>query len=461
MPFEAFFGIFPFFATIFLFKGGELDMKTKKRGLTLLAVALAVVGLGLMSQTAFAEDYEYAAFPAPTVNVTQIAYEAPLDTDAGVNAITIVPGGRVFAPFTGTIAFIDPKAGYVLFQSDSKVRYADGTLAFMTMAFMNDNNVADLYVGQKIAQYQNFYDAGNLVNGKKVKGTPQVNISIFRGKVNAPSVYGQGKYLAYKALYISEKTKGVVSYGAVSAGHQITNGGESDWAGLWTAAPSEKDADKAYGYPTISNANAPAKTIKRGSVFMIRGTISSQSLIQKVRVGVFHDKKGTNPATARQVTVGSRTYNIAYLDPYIEFDRLPVGSYYYIVAAKNAVGSKILVRKAFKVTGSNSGTGSYAKITGANYPSGTIRYGAFFSIRGTVSSTTKLTKVTAGVYTNSDATGMRTGMSMNPNAKTFSLTRLDDYVYFNKLPRGRYYYIVTATNGYGTKMLLRKAFTVA
>ena len=38
--------------------------------------------------------------------------------EAGVNAINIIPGGRVFAPFTGTITFVDPKSGYVLFQSD-------------------------------------------------------------------------------------------------------------------------------------------------------------------------------------------------------------------------------------------------------------------------------------------------------------------------------------------------------
>ena len=212
-------------------------------------------------------------------------------------------------------------------------------------------------------------------------------------------------------------------------------------------------------YAKLYNANYPT-SLKRGSAFSIRGQIRSTTTITAVRAGVYRNKKGTNPVTARSVRPYSTTYNLVVLDPYIYFDRLAAGKYYYVVAAQNSRGSRILLSKAFTVTGGSTSTSGYPKISGANYPT-TIRRGGVFSVKGTITSGTRMTNVTAGVFINSNATGLRTGRSVNPNATSYSLSRIDQYIQFDKLASGTYYYIVKATNQYGTRILVRKRFTVS
>ena len=215
----------------------------------------------------------------------------------------------------------------------------------------------------------------------------------------------------------------------------------------------------ASKYPKLTGANYPTGTLRAGTPFSIRGVITSPTTIKAVRVGVFRDKKGKNAVTARTARPYATRYNIGALDPYVYFDRLAAGSYYYIVAAQNSASSRILLRKAFKVSG-GSATSGYPKITGANYPT-SIRRGGVFSIRGTISSGSKLTNVTVGVFTSSNATGVKTGRSVNPNSTTYNVANMDSYIQFNILPAGRYYYIVKATNANGTKILVRKRFTVS
>lgn len=104
---------------------------------------------------------EVALFPSETVYVMQGAYES--FSHSGQNAIDFVTlNGRAFCPFTGTVM---RKLGYeqcnaVFVQSNSRVRYADGSLDYMTVVFMHDNYIGDLYVGQTVSQGEYFYDMG-------------------------------------------------------------------------------------------------------------------------------------------------------------------------------------------------------------------------------------------------------------------------------------------------------------
>ena len=90
----------------------------------------------------------------------------------------------VFAPFTGVVKQKDSRWGYVLFQSTDRVYYPDGTLDYMTVGFMHDENISDISVGQTIGQGTAFYDAGG--QGKKSDGTyghvygNHVDISVFK-----------------------------------------------------------------------------------------------------------------------------------------------------------------------------------------------------------------------------------------------------------------------------------------
>lgn len=99
------------------------------------------------------------------------------------------------------------------------------------------------------------------------------------------------------------------------------------------------------------------------------------------------------------------------------------------------------------------------QIADSNSPN-VITLGRSFSIKGTISSASKLKSVTAGVYTSTSGGSMKIGKTVNPNVTSFSLSNLDADVKFGKLPAGVYYYRVSATNDSGTTTLLNKRFTV-
>lgn len=182
-----------------------------------------------------AATYETAWFPAPQLYVTQLAYESV--SHGQCNAIDIAPGGRAFAPFTGTVKRKDPNWGYVLFQSNDKVHFADGSLDYMTVGFMHDENISDIYVGQVIQQGTPFYDAGG--QGKLNGGgyghvyANHIDISVFRGKVDSVSSYGRGNTFAYDAFCINTSRTTVVKKGVMESGNHMTNGAPSNWENLW------------------------------------------------------------------------------------------------------------------------------------------------------------------------------------------------------------------------------------
>ena len=100
-------------------------------------------------------------------------------------------------------------------------------------------------------------------------------------------------------------------------------------------------------------------------------------------------------------------------------------------------------------------------LSGASTPADSIYKGTSFVVKGTVSSTSKLTSVKVGV---TDSKGnWKTGFvySKNPKSKTFSLSKADSSLVFGKLPVGSYKYKVWAKNADGaSKTLKNSAFQV-
>lgn len=123
---------------------------------------------------------EVAIFPSNTLYISQGAYDG--FSHSNQNALDIITmSGRAFSPFTGTIVRMDPGdygCNAVWVQSNNKVVYADGTVDYMTVVFMHDNYIGDLYVGQVIRQGEGFYDMGTAgyATGK------HIHIYCYRGK---------------------------------------------------------------------------------------------------------------------------------------------------------------------------------------------------------------------------------------------------------------------------------------
>ena len=64
------------------------------------------------------------------------------------------------APFTGTIKRIYTNTNTVWIQSIDKVKYADGTIDYMTVMTMHDNEVSNSKVGDIIKQGEIYYEEG-------------------------------------------------------------------------------------------------------------------------------------------------------------------------------------------------------------------------------------------------------------------------------------------------------------
>lgn len=92
------------------------------------------------------------------------------------------------------------------------------------------------------------------------------------------------------------------------------------------------------------------------------------------------------------------------------------------------------------------------RLSGATYPTTSTYwlYGYGFPIRGTLSSTFPISKVTISVINN--GTGEKTTASASPNATSFNLADLDSSVRFSPLSPGQYTYQITATNTGGASV---------
>lgn len=97
-------------------------------------------------------------------------------------------------------------------------------------------------------------------------------------------------------------------------------------------------------------------------------------------------------------------------------------------------------------------------ISGASTPASTMKQGTGMSIYGTISSSQKLTSVTAGIYNSSNK--LVSGKTVKPNSTTYNLNALDNDILFSSLSAGSYVYRVTATVSSGTYTLLESSFKV-
>lgn len=159
------------------------------------------------------------------------------------------------APFTGVIKKIyKSDANEVWLESVDKVLYPDGTQDYMTILFVHDNNVDNLFIGQVINKGTEFYQEG-------VKGEASGN--------HCHIECGQGKFTG---TGWHQNTKGYWS---------INNGKKPEEC-LWiddsiniindmgynfkkiipveTTPPTEKPAETKPSQPTTSPTEKPAET---------------------------------------------------------------------------------------------------------------------------------------------------------------------------------------------------------
>ena len=209
-------------------------MKTPARFLCALLLLL-VFPLFPLRASARDTDYECAMFPAGTLEVSQIAYGSYSHADA--LATDILPEGDVFAPFTGRIVMTDSDYGCVVLQSTDKVHWADGSLDYMSVSFLHDNDTTDLKLGQVIEQGTPFYQAGVRSPGGYITA-PHVHIVIIRGKAEDLSNPFRGTDYIFDAFFLDTDTEVVIEGWTAETRYCLRHHAPTDYSGLWTSIES-------------------------------------------------------------------------------------------------------------------------------------------------------------------------------------------------------------------------------
>ena len=154
------------------------------------------------------------------------------------------------------------------------------------------------------------------------------------------------------------------------SGNTVANGRNIDiyTANMTTAQRWKLENTAVSQKATISGATIPG-TMSEGSSFSIRGTVSSDSNITSVTVGVY-DVSGSMKI-GKKVEPDTTAYDLKNIDTSIKFGTLAAGIYRYKVMASNGAGTAELVDKVFVVTatGQTVANGTYyiASMTNSGY----------------------------------------------------------------------------------------------
>ncbi len=122
---------------------------------------------------------ERAMYPGDMLLVTQAPFEEYSHGTQNATDVQVTPGSSFFAPFSCKVTAINEASGNVVWvQSLSKVLYADGSYDYMTVLYMHDDDISDIYIGEILLQGQYFYEMGTAGYADGA----HVHISCFRGE---------------------------------------------------------------------------------------------------------------------------------------------------------------------------------------------------------------------------------------------------------------------------------------
>lgn len=121
------------------------------------------------------------------------------------------------APFTGIVKRIYPSANAVWLESVDKVKYADGTVDYMTVLTMHDNDVSNLKVGDIVNQGTVYYDEGT----RGYATGNHIHLAVGKGKFTGngwyKNEYGSwcinNQIEVYKGLFLLDTTNVINSGG--------------------------------------------------------------------------------------------------------------------------------------------------------------------------------------------------------------------------------------------------------
>ena len=240
---------------------------TRKLLSFILVVILLITSTSVSITSVNADSYETAIFPGSVLKVTQGAYgefnSYSHNGQGGYyqNAFDLAGNSNYVAPFSGTITKIKTSYNAVILQSDNMVYWADGTCDYMSVCFVHDNDISDLYVGKKISQGDIFYQPGVKDPGGYTTGT-HLHMCVNRGKTDAGLSIFSGDVRPNEAFFLGTDTN-------------VQQTGGYDW----------KYVGGSDSYATIENGEYYLKNVATGQYLSVDGGYDAQA--QNVSVADF------------------------------------------------------------------------------------------------------------------------------------------------------------------------------
>ena len=391
-----------------------------------------------------------------TSNITKLIVGIYREDGTSVTGRTIVPNAKSY-----DVSKIDP---YVKFGGLSAGTY------YYKVLVTNATHTNYAVVNQKFTVSDGSTTATDklsMTGGVTIPNIKVGNVVSIRGTVTSASsnlksvtvgVYdSNNKLVTGKTVAPNAKTYNVrnldayVSFGDLKAGTYYYRVFATNATTTNFPVVEQKFTVSANGSTTASDTlsisgGTSVPNITEGTSVVVKGTVSSASSnITSVTVGVY--SASGNLITGKTAKPNAKSYDLRKLDAYVNFNLLTPGSYLYRVTVTNGTTSQHLVNQAFQVKAKGGSSQSQDRLTlsgGRTIPN--IKVGKAVSIRGTVkSATSNITSLTVGVFTASG--NFVTGKTVKPNAKSYDVSRLDNYVNFNILSADTYYYGIIATNG--------------
>lgn len=176
------------------------------------------------------------------------------------------------APFTGIIKRIYSNTNSVWLESINKVKYADGTIDYMTVMTMHDNDISNLKVGDIIKQGEIYYEEGRpgYTTGN------HIHLAVGKGKFT-----GNGWYLNSEGSWVINNQydvhKGLYLLDSVN----VLNSGGYNWIKTSTLVEDEViQKENTYTVKKGDNLTNIAKTYNTTVTELVRlNNITNKNLI--------------------------------------------------------------------------------------------------------------------------------------------------------------------------------------
>ncbi len=202
---------------------------------------------------------------------------------------------------------------------------------------------------------------------------------------------------------------------------------------------------------SINSPTHPMGTLKQGSRYSLKGTITSNYNITLVKAEILSSEGNVVFSYTQKPNTKSFSLLNSKLDANMKFNELSPGKYYLTYTAEDASGrpeGKKAWSSEFTIAGEEK-TPSTLKIVADSYPSGAIKEGSRYSLKGTISSNYSIVSVKGEIV---DSNGsVMFSYTQRPNTKSFSIlnSKLDANMKFNELSPGEYCLKYTAEDESG------------